>query len=401
MVQNKIALVTCYYQPNYGSQLQAYATQQIFDNMGIPNETICIDGLKREINKVKYRYFLKHLLDIHTVRDKFGFLQYAIAQKTNKPTFKKQMNERLQMFHRFSHEMFHLSQRYGSKKELSSNAGNYAGFVVGSDQLWLPSNIEANYYTLNFVPDDIPKIALATSFGVAQIPVAQRKKAIIFLNRFNFISVRETSGRKIVEELTGKDIPVVCDPTLLFTAQDWQKIQTPERLIREKYLFCYFLGNNPAHRDFAKRLSRKMDLKIVQLQHLDKYIKSDNKFPDYAPYNISPAGFISLIRDAEYVLTDSFHGTIFSLLYKKHFFSFRRYRKDTVVSTNSRLYSLLSMLHLESFLLYGNESVEKCLEMETDYESVHAAIAKLRNITIGYLKNALNKSGIEYDQHYK
>jgi hypothetical protein len=400
-MNNKIALITCYYQPNYGSQLQAYATQLIFDKMGVQNETICIDGLKREINQAKYWYFLKHVFDIHTVQDKFGFFQYAIAKRIRRKTFRQQADERAKMFKRFSKEMFHISHAYSSKKELSKNVDNYVGFVVGSDQLWLPSNIEADYYTLNFVPDAIPKISLATSFGVAKIPSTHKKKAAGFLNRFDHISVREISGQMIVKKLINRDVPVVCDPTLLFSAQDWLKIQMPERIVNEKYIFCYFLGNNPEHRNFAQRLKAETNLKIVQLQHLDKYIRRDCQFPDYAPYNIGPAEFISLIRDAEYVLTDSFHCTIFSLLYKKRFFSFKRYCKDSAVSTNSRLYSLLSMLRLESFLLNGNEAIEWCLEKDINYETIHAAIAKLRSFTIDYLKDALNKSGIEYDRHYQ
>jgi hypothetical protein len=397
----KIALVTCYYQPNYGSQLQAYATQRIFDEMGSPNETICIDGLRSEINKAKYIYFLKHLFDINTVQDKFGFFKHAIAKRIKGKLFRDQMQQRAKMFKQFSHEMFHLSRLYCSKKELQKNVENYFAFVVGSDQLWLPSNIEADYFTLNFVPKDIPKIAFSTSFGISKMPKAQKRKAAVFLNRFSNISVREESGKRIIEKLTGQIVPVLCDPTLLFSAQDWLKIQKQERLIEEKYIFCYFLGNNPEHRIFAKKLSAKTGVKIVQLQHLDKYIKSDNTFPDYAPYNIGPADFISLIRDAEYVLTDSFHGTIFSLLYKKIFFVFKRYRKDTSVSTNSRLYSLLSLLYLESFLLNGNESIESCLKKCIDYKDIHAIIAELRITTIDFLKNALDKAGINYDTNYK
>jgi hypothetical protein len=398
-MKNKLALVTCYYQHNYGSQLQAYATQRIFDEMGIVNETICIDGLKRGINKTKYWYFLKHIFDIHVVQDKFGFFLYAIVKKIKQNTFKQQTKERSRMFTRFSKEMFHISPCYSSKK-LIENVDNYTVFILGSDQLWLPSNIEADYYTLNFVPDKIPKIALATSFGVAKIPSAQKKKTAFFLNRFDHISVREISGQKIIKELTNRDIPVVCDPTLLFTAQDWLDIQTSKRIIDEKYILCYFLGSNIEHRNFAKKMKAKLNLKIVQLQHLDKYVRLDCQFPDYAPYNIGPAEFISLIRDAEYILTDSFHCTIFSLLYKKRFFSFKRYHKDSAVSTNSRLYSLLSLLHLESFLLKGNEE-ESCLDKSINYDEVHAIIAKLRNSTINYLKDALNKSGIVYDKHYK
>lgn len=92
-----------------------------------------------------------------------------------------------------------------------------------------------------------------------------------------------------------------------------------ERFIKEPYLFCYFLGNNPEQREFVKRFKDKTGYKIVQLQHCDEYIKSDVEFPDYTPYNVGPAEFVQLIRDAEYVFTDSFHASVFSLLYEKRF----------------------------------------------------------------------------------
>lgn len=100
-----------------------------------------------------------------------------------------------------------------------------------------------------------------------------------------------------------------------------------------------------------KRFKEKTGYKIVQLQHCDEYIKSDVGFPDYTPYNVGPAEFVQLIRDAEYVFTDSFHSSVFSLLYGKRFFTFRRYNNDGIVSTNGRLYSLLSLVGLEERLL--------------------------------------------------
>lgn len=401
MVNKKLALVTCYFQPNYGSQLQAYATQLIFDKLGVKNETICIDGILCEIKRAKYKYFLSRIWDINTVKDKWATVKKTMAAKTKSDEYKQNMAMRRKMFCDFSHTMFNISKEYCSKAEITSAAHDYCGFVVGSDQLWLPSNIEGDYYSLNFVPIDIPKIALSTSFGISQLPKAQAEKAAKFLKRIEFVSVRETSGQKIVKQLTNRDVPVVCDPTILFTAEEWGEITKKERFYREPYMFCYFLGNNPKQREFVRRVKEEFGLKIVQLQHCDEYIKSDVGFPDYAPYNVGPAEFVQLIRDAEYVFTDSFHASVFSLLYKKKFFTFRRYNNDSVVSTNGRLYSLLSLVEQENRLLKGNEDVKGTLCMPINYDIVHAKLSELRDFTKDYIKNALTKSGITYDTNFR
>ena len=330
---NKIALVTCYFQPNYGSQLQAFATQKFFDGIHVPNETIMIDGLKGEINKAKYKYFLSKIFDANTIKDKWATVKKVIAKKSNH-TYASHLMERYNMFDTFAQHEFHLSKRYGSFTELGKAANDYRMFVVGSDQLWLPSNIAANYYTLNFVPREVPKMALATSFGISQLPSAQAKLAKEFLPRIDYCSVREISGQKLIKNLIGKDVPMVCDPTILFTAEEWGEGISKERFIKEKYLLCYFLGNNPIQREFVKKVKALTGYKIVQLQHCDEFIASDENFPDEAPYNVGPKEFIRLIRDAEYVFTDSFHCTVFSMLHAKKFFTFRRYNNDSIVSTN-------------------------------------------------------------------
>lgn len=395
----KIALVTCYFQLNYGSQLQAYATQRLFDKMNIPNETICIDGLKKEINIAKFKYFLSRIWDINTIKDKFSTVKKIWATKTKDKEFKANLIERREMFNNFVKTIFHISRIYNSKEELRKVANQYAAFVVGSDQLWLPSNIEADYYTLNFVPKNIPKIALATSFGISRLPKRQARKAKKFLARIDYCSVREQSGQNIIKELTGRNVPIVCDPTILFTAEEWAEIATPERLIQEPYLFCYFLGNNPEQREFVRHFKEVTGYKIVQLQHCDEYIKSDIGFPDITPYNIGPKEFIRLIRDAEYIFTDSFHCTVFSMLHAKTFFTFPRYNNNSIVSTNGRLYSLLSLVGLENRLIKGYENVKICMDMPIDYASVHKKLAELRLSTLHFVENALTQSGIRFTSY--
>lgn len=386
----KIALVTCYFQHNYGSQLQALATQMICDKLGWENETVCIDGLKPEINRAKYKYFLSRCLDINTIKDKMATVRKVWAKKTN-PQYAQNLALRDQLFDRFAQEMFRLTRRYDSKAELGADAGQYRAFIVGSDQLWLPSNISADYYTLNFVPNGIGvrKVAYATSFGISQLPTRQARMAQDFLPRLDSIMVREESGRKLVKQLINKDVPVVADPTLLFTAEDWATVLPQQRRIAEPYILCYFLGNNPSQRAWAKKLAQKTGYKLVQLPNLDEYIKSDEGFADYPLYDVNPLDFVAMIRDAQIVLTDSFHCSVFSTLHQKTFFSFRRYVGDGTVSTNGRLYSLLASLGLSDRMLMANEEVEECLSRSIDYAAVMQKAAEMRSRSIELLKAAI------------
>lgn len=399
-MDKKIALVTCYFQKNYGSQLQAYATQMAFDKLGLANETIKIDGLLPEINKAKYRYFLSKIFDKNTVKDKMATVRKVIAKKQN-PEYAQNLGVRYKMFEDFANTQFTLSKQYGSKAELGAEADKYAAVVVGSDQLWLPSNISADYYTLNWVPENVCKIALSTSFGISVLTKKYGEIAGKFLNRIDYVSIREVSGQKLIRQWANRDVPVVCDPTIMFTADEWVKALGADGDGKRfadgnKYIFVYFLGNNPWEREGVKRVQQETGLKIVQIAHSDEYVKSDVGFADYTPYNAGPKEFEELIRDAEYVFTDSFHCSVFSMLNGKNFFTFPRYADDGPASTNGRLYSLLSLVKQEHRMVRENDQfdVKAKLAEDVDYTVVHSELDNLRQFTWNWLTNALKKRNI-------
>lgn len=118
--------------------------------------------------------------------DKWATVKKLLAAHTKGNEYRDNIALRKYMFNNFSQTKFHISKVYNSKRELTNAAHQYAAFVVGSDQLWLPSNIEADYYTLNFVPDNVSKIALSTSFGISKLPKRQAQKAAKFLKRLDF-----------------------------------------------------------------------------------------------------------------------------------------------------------------------------------------------------------------------
>lgn len=209
------------------------------------------------------------------------------------------------------------------------------------------------------------------------------------MNRFHYMALREQSACDLVYQLTGRKVQVVLDPTLLFTGEEWLHIQDKNPLTSGKYIFCYLLGNNPDQRTLIKKLQKKTGLKIVALQQLDDYIPSDEGFADEAPYNVGPSEFLNYIRNAEYVCTDSFHCSVFSILYKKKFFTFSRFCETAKQSTNTRIDNLLNLTGLSIRRVNSQMTVEQLLNLPNDFTGVDEKLNKLRESSINYLTNAL------------
>lgn len=384
---NPIGLVTCYFHHNYGSMLQAYATEMIMQEMGLPYQTIACKAPIDYMEANKIGYVIKKLL-IGDWKMKLGRMKVEREKKRN-PTFAQNWAVRDAAFNRFANESFHLSPYCRNRKELNDMASNYSAFIVGSDQLWRTDSVEHGYYTLEWAPDNIRKIAYSTSIGVKEVPWFQVKKNRRFMNRFDYMALREQSACDLVYKLTGRKVQVVLDPTLLFTGEQWIGIQQIEPLTTGKYIFCYLLGNNPWQRELIKRVKAETGLKIVALQHLDEYIPSDEGFADEAPYNVGPREFLNYIRNAEYVFTDSFHCSVFSILYKKKFFIFSRFSETAKQSTNTRIDNLMSLTGLQQRRVNTKTSVDAILNTQSDYAEVDKRLQLQRKSSMGYLRNAL------------
>lgn len=383
----KVGIVSCYFKNNYGSMLQAYATKKILDNNNIPNETINIDN-NIDFKKGKRKYYASQLFNFKFIKSKFGMIKLKLDKKIVKD-LGKNISIRDSKYKEFRKE-FNLSISCPDYKSLSEMAdAKYSDVIVGSDQLWLPVNVVSDYYTLNWVSDNINKISYATSFGISKIPDKYADEYKKFLSRINYLSVREESGKKICDEY-GISSKVVCDPTILLTKEEWEQEAVQERIIPDKYILCYFLGSNIEHRKFAEKLREKTGYKIVSLNHADEYVKYSDTFADITPYDIGPREWINLIKNAEYVCTDSFHGTVFSLLFNKTFFDFRRYSESNKMSTNSRIDSLLDLAGIDkNRILTGNEDVDTVIKYKINYNKVNKNIDKIRQESKKWLLSSI------------
>lgn len=361
-----LGLCICYYNNNYGSMLQAYATVREIEKRNIEYEII---GYKKRLTptllgKNVFRIFNKTWRSEQKTK-----IQKNISQRIH-PRYKLQAEMRNKMFMDFQKTHFEQQVKvYYGYDELTQNVTKYSSVVVGSDQMWSPSGLATNFYNLMFVPKHINKISYASSFGVSSIPWYQRTRTRKFLNRIDYISVRENEGADIVKELTGRTAMVAVDPTMLLTKEEWDVFSGGEPLHTGKYILAYFLGNNQEHRKYVQELKVQTGYPIVTLKHLDEYICRDEMFGDYAPYDIGPYQFVNLLKHAEYICTDSFHGSVFSIIFGKQFLTFSRYTDTSDVSKNSRIYSLLENLGLQNRLFTKGNILQR-MQTRIDYNIV-------------------------------
>lgn len=377
----KIGLISVH-NPNYGSMLQTYALHTYLKDEGYDNEIILYTKKndRRQFVRVFNFPLLKMKMDV-IVRD----IRCRIFHKEIYHLLK----QRMKMFDEFKQRYLTFSRNHIGWEDLQTVNNDYDIFIIGSDQVWNPINTGTGFFNLLFTEDEKYRISYASSFGVSVIPSSQRNVTKKYLNRIQCLSTREIQGQRIIEELTGRKAKLVCDPTLLIDKEYWIRLKGEKRFIEEPYVFCYFLGNNPPHRNWANQFKQKTGFNLVALQHLDEFVKSDLDFADIKPFNVGPAEFVNLIANAEYVLTDSFHGSIFSMLFQKVFFTFSRFESSTTKSTNSRIDSLLSMAGIPERHIKSTDDIQKCLNMSIDYTAVHSRLGEFQDESRKYLAESL------------
>ncbi|MCI6825238.1 MAG: polysaccharide pyruvyl transferase family protein [Ruminococcus bromii] len=380
----KLGICACYQHKNYGSQLQSYATTVELARRNIDFEVI---RYKKKITPLLLVKSLPRLLNPVFINDRIIETSQKKMMLKLHPQLAQDNAVRNAAFDKFSQSRFKkLSPVYYGYEQLKEQSKKYTAVMVGSDQLWSPSGITSNFYNLMFADDNTVKISYATSFGVSQINPKYHKIYNTFLNRLDFISVRENSGKKIVEELSSNKAEVVCDPVILLDAEQWLKEIPNKRLYDEPYIFAYFLGKSAEYRDAVTKFAKQKGLKIVTEPHMDSYNKADENFGDYTPFDIGPAEFVNLIRNAEYVFTDSFHGSVFSMLYQKQFLVFNRYSDNSSSSKNSRIDSFCKNYGLSDRRYNGNIAN---VENEINYEAVLGKVDEHRQKSKAFLDKAL------------
>jgi hypothetical protein len=375
----KAGLITFHYAHHYGAQLQAYALRETIEELGVDCEIIdyvrqdTLDGNLLFKRGMSARSLLSN---IHTA------LHYG--------SFKKRRSR----FDDFVEKHMKLGpKRYLTIDELMADPPEYDLYVCGSDQIWNPLIFNPrNFDTAFFMPfaGEKRRIAYAPSFGIPEIPGDKKETLAGFLSGFSHLSARESAGADIIRNVSGRDAEVVLDPTLLRREADWEGLCVKPGIDRP-YILCYFVSDPAPFIKTIESVAGRLKLPVVTLCGARKGIPGSAQ----KIYSAGPREFLGLFREAAYVCTNSFHGTVFSVIFRKDFASFTTDRGKEERNVNSRLMTLLRSLGLSDRLLSGGEDDpgRSGASAEIDYADVTAKLERERERSLNYLRNALYNIG--------
>ncbi len=373
-----ILLLTPFNVTNYGTKLQAYAVQEYisqYDDVEIINYQPDFWGrVKRKIEWIK----IKKYSDVKSSKGVKNMPEEWVAK-------------RRASINRFNSRLKVAPVTVGMNNLIEKTAMCKA-VVCGSDQIWNPVNLGQHVYMLEFVAKGAKRISFAASFGISKLPKALYNTYKSRLSNIDYISVRESTGCDIVEEL-GYNAVELLDPTLLLEEEKWNQLAAcgADIVPDEPYIICYFLGNHKHGRDVAKELSRKYGgAAIVNLPHFKQYVPYDDGFADIDLNEVSVESFLALIKNAAAVCTDSFHGSAFSVIFEKDLYCVERHSGSDKGNTNDRVYSVLKLLGISERMITQQSDVFSCKEI--DYTIVKAMLNEKREDAARFFAEVFNDS---------
>ena len=367
----KVVVATWYLSDNYGTCLQAYALNHFLEVNGIECKTLAYGRF----------YGIDELPDII----KKGFKKInekLIAKKSNEPKSDFSVNAENVFLHNEKIMMSNIKlaqmKTYKQKKLLIKET-DY--FIVGGDQLWNP-NILANTYFLPFVRDKKKKLSYGTSFGVTEIPKRLETQYKKGLSKMSRIAVREDSGVEIVRKVANKEAVSVLDPVFLLDKEMWRTFYNKEctTKINYSYALCYFVGGYRKHRNMVESYVCQNNKKIKTI--LLPMTPDDFEYEE-AMCDITMADFLYLIDNAEFVFTDSFHATAFSIIFNRNFYNFHRFEENDTKSQNSRIDQILDKFQIPNrYLKHINDNGDTMTSWEHINHNVNIEIERSKSILL-------------------
>ncbi len=365
----KIALIPLLYEEyNYGGLLQFYALQKAVLKLGVDAEILQVSAEKN---------ICKNKTILQRIKIFFSFPKRFFFQIKKKKFFQNNYAERIKKTMAFKRDFYLPVHNY------KKNENRYDAYICGSDQIWNPNWARERAF-LSFAPRDKKKIIYAASIGCESLTNIQKKCFKPYIEKLDYVSVREYSAKGLLDSFVkNKKIDVVLDPTLLLTVDEWNELI--ENVEYSNYIFVYFLGNvRPYQKDIIE-FAKKKKLKIVNIvcASFEKIEKSS--FGDIIIDNAGPKTFISLIKNASFVITDSFHASVFSVLFKKEFIVLKR----SGVEMQGRIETLLKNFHLPSRIISKIDCDVLNSFEAIDYGENDLFQKEMMNTSYNFLKTAL------------
>ncbi len=361
----KIGILTFPNSVSYGACLQMVALQNTVRRMGHEVEIINYHNpyMKAEKHTEKGRNPLKRAL-----------------QRQVRLLLHRRLYTR---FHRFEqqHVVRYPSRPFTDKQKLVKLGQRYDAVICGSDQVWSPyiTNTDISYF-LDFCDDTTKRVAYAPSFGVVQFPEGFEERIAPELQKFHALSARELPGKELVERLTGRETTIVADPTWLVDAADWAAMEQPHPAATGDYVLYFVVNQSQELLQRCKAFAKRHGLKVVVVGG-NPISAARNKDPmlSYA-VDVGPEQWLYLVHHAQYVFTNSFHGTAFSVLFERDLYV------QIPAHNGSRLRQVLASFGMEDREVREGEELT---ETDVDYERARSVFARLKEQSLTYLKDAL------------
>lgn len=373
----KIGIMTINSAYNYGCVLQAWALQRYLEKAG--HEAYIINYRIPEIDNVYRLFQVRERFANRGLNGIYNGLRRVKFNLTQRPRIKKAAK-----FEHFINETMNTTKVYSSFAELEAeDAGApYDVLITGSDQVWngsITKGLKPAYF-LEFDHTDRKKLSYAASIGKTELTNAEREFFGECLRKYDHIAVREQSAKELLAPLVKQDISVVVDPTLLLEKSDFDALKQPARF-KKPYILVHVIGKDATLKKIAAMMSEKLGLPIVQNRMKKQYPNELGRFADAGPEE-----FIGLIEGAAFVVTNSFHATVFSIIYERNFITIPH------KTYPERMTYLLEQAGLSDHLIGDEQELAEDFEMPMpDYVKVKARLAVYQEASRDFLKNCLEE----------
>lgn len=355
-----IALLTFHNAANYGAALQAYALQKFLLNHSVDCKYIDYVNKARKNSYSMFNHISREIGNGNVI----SALKYTVGSP-----FMMLRKWRFSRFYKYN--LICTAKRYETPEQAKELNGVFDKFIVGSDQVWNLKNNGNDYaFLLSFVDDNAKKISYSSSFGLATIPPQEQEKYAKYLSQINSIAVRESFGAKLVNDLTGRQAKLVLDPVFLLSKEQWREVANKEQ-IKEKYTF-YYTNKGGQREQFIRQTG-------YSVSDGKDYLLSRNISPNdflcskaRVKYTMSPEEFIRVIRDAELIVSASFHCISMAIILNKPFIAILTGDKGK----DERVLNILQLLGLEERILTSETTLETVNTL-INYNKINTRITEL------------------------
>lgn len=374
----KIGIITFNSAHNYGAVLQAWATQTYLEKQGYQAEII---NLRLNVIDNVYKMAVKKKYSSNR------YINAAVnrARVMKRCVFQMEKYKRYRSFERFINEKLHVTKVYKSSRELKEDESlDYDVLIAGSDQIWNSSITKtlARAYFLDFGKPETKRISYAASIGRKELPPYENDWVRHFLQKIDYISVREVNAYKAIAPLTEKKVEIVADPTFLLEKEDFDKLKQSFS-VNGSYIYVHNVHLTKKDLrlfEVAEELSQRTGLPIVANRKDEAYGNVAGRFSSGKVEQ-----FIGVISEAEYVVTNSFHATVFALIYHRKFITIPH------ITNPNRMQNLLGELGIENHLIVSKEELPEDLsKLDIDYEMVEAKKKEMGKASISFLERAIH-----------